>query len=391
MTPRTVAQRDGKSTDQLDRLSTSPTRERSQVNSDLAAKPKKNDDRVSDDVRFVVWYHCRTSLKFDAIALWYNATYPQANLSMDGVQAKAIFEKVKGGWDNKKRDFEHDRVPLPLDQGWHLCDHHMSCSNKLYQDRKTLMRNPKTRVAGIALMKEMVTTIWDGTWEELLQCPRDHENIQGGEFQNPTARSHHPDNVDQPIQDIQNNLKSRSPAHEHTRENTDNNQGGNTEGISGGHIAENGPDSWNDLTHHPFRYAVRWLGGPTVLLLFMNWFLKSLFILWLITDPLALPSPAANLQKFSPSWQEMSLMSYGGLSMLDDIQGWLVRETRMFRGIDEAPELSIIEGCTLAVAGMSAATGFAVWQDWRFKDTILEMSKIFRHHHSSPGANLTSS
>lgn len=375
MTPGTVARRDGRPTGQPPPLSARPARQQrqttsqSQVGRDLAVVTKDGDDWGPDDVRFVLWYHCRTSLKFDAIAAKYNATYAEADPIMNAADAEAIVDTVKLNWNQVKGELGQTQSPLPLDPGWHLCDHHMTCSEMCYEDKRTLMRHPRTRVGGIGLMKEIVTTIWSGSWEELLQCPRNHGGAQEGETANLAGGSTRSNTSQQRVPNDQHDRESRSPTRESARGNTDNNQVRNP----GGNNVEDEPDLWNDWSDHPFRYAVRLLGGPKVLWHFMGYFLRLLFLFWLVTDRPPLLPPAGHLHEASsPSREEFLLMVYGGWRMLDDIEKFLEFEVLIFRGVNEPPPLSIIQHIFWTIAGCMAASGFARWQGWVPKEMVLE-------------------
>lgn len=136
---------------------------------------------TAPDVRFVIWYHVRTVVSFDTIAAAFNATYPNNEIQMTGRHAEVIYQVVQSRWPGIKPDLRpNGHYPFPDADGWHPCDLGMCCAtlalNKERARRPCVMfKASNARVEGINGFRELATAIWEGSWEDLLLCPRAHE------------------------------------------------------------------------------------------------------------------------------------------------------------------------------------------------------------------------
>ncbi len=69
------------------------------------------------------------------------------------------------------------RWPRPVEVGWIPCDHGMGCAT-VAQDSQgrvpSVMRVSELRTRSGREIADMATTLWEGDWEELLLCPRNH-------------------------------------------------------------------------------------------------------------------------------------------------------------------------------------------------------------------------
>ncbi|EXJ89383.1 hypothetical protein A1O3_02450 [Capronia epimyces CBS 606.96] len=166
-------------------------------------KPKLSPDRISQhfyvpyntdnlnyadlewepcDTRFVLWYHLTTNLQADSIAIAYNVTFPDHPMDMTAEDAAGIVDMLEARFPLFKDDLTpHGHWQQPKDNGWAPCDHGMYCSTLAALDRKvSVMRNPQIRTRNDRGLAEMATALWQGTWQELLTCPRVHNNNDAG-------------------------------------------------------------------------------------------------------------------------------------------------------------------------------------------------------------------
>lgn len=359
-----------------------PIRPSSELTRRLTVTMHSGHEWTSGEVRFVLWYYCRTVLQFDSIATAYNSTYPQADPVMNSADAETIVEKVKLTWEQIKRHLETDHFPVPNSRGWHPCDHHMACSNMEREDQRTIMRNPKTRVAGVKLIKEILTTMWEGSWEELLQCPRNHEMAQEVNTDQLASGSHHSTNRENSTPLIGREQRAgglhrsntRDPSAQ-PRENSRNNQSSHQD-YHRGNADQSGLDQWRDARHHPFRFLVRTAGGPKVLYHFINVALKFVLFFSLTADwycawpeerGKSRPVPEKRfIRAAALSWESFLFMGYGGFRLLDDFLNFMKFEVLMFQGVDEPPPLSIVQKIFWSIVGVIAASGWAALQGWTF-------------------------
>jgi hypothetical protein len=135
-------------------------------------------------VRFVLWYHLTTYIPNDAIAAAFNVTFGADGggaPEMKAVNVQEIIDVIK----NRMKLIEDDiaerdlgRWPRPSEVGWIPCDHGMSCTTLSQASNGTMtsvMKSAEVRTRGAAEMAAMATGLWEGTWEDILQCPRGHK------------------------------------------------------------------------------------------------------------------------------------------------------------------------------------------------------------------------
>lgn len=127
--------------------------------------------------RFVLWFHLTTNLQFNSIAIAFNATFPDNLVEMAPEDAGDIFEVLEGRFPM----IRHQLLPdghwhKPKERGWTPCDHGMCCSKLAALGKRTpVTRSPKIRTRHERELAEMATALWQGTWAELLTCPRAHD------------------------------------------------------------------------------------------------------------------------------------------------------------------------------------------------------------------------
>ncbi|EXJ95298.1 hypothetical protein A1O1_00418 [Capronia coronata CBS 617.96] len=129
------------------------------------------------DTRFVLWFHLTTNLQFESIAIAFNSTYPDSTIQMTGEDVLSIVEVLQERfpliWDQLTPNGHWNK---PTERGWTPCDHGMYCTKMAALERKaSVNRNFKTRTRYERELAEMATTLWQGTWQELLTCPRVHD------------------------------------------------------------------------------------------------------------------------------------------------------------------------------------------------------------------------
>jgi hypothetical protein len=316
------------------------------------------------DVRFVIWYYCRTMLQFDSIATAYNSTYPEADLAMTCAEAEAIVETIKSNWAQIRQDLEPGHFATPEEWGWHPCDHLMTCTYNQAGNRQTVMRNLKTRVAGVKLIKEILTTMWHGSWEELLQCPRTHGILREAGLEQLNPELHHSDNKNSSVPPMASQLHhpgdrsfSVQPIAREDQISEQISLADDTDrsGFDDEHVAED----------HRFRRIVRRMGGPKVLYHFVNVTLGSIFLLSMLADwfrPVRKYNEPLRIEALT--LRPFVFMTYGGLVLLGDIRKFMKFEVLMFQGVEEPPPLSIFQKILWSILGIVAALIFSAWRGW---------------------------
>ncbi|KAI1607939.1 hypothetical protein EDD36DRAFT_423826 [Exophiala viscosa] len=130
------------------------------------------------DTRFVLWYHLTTILTFTSIAIAHNVTFPDDEPQMNERDVANIIEVVL---NNNVPLIKNDLAPnghwnRPTEQGWIPCDHEMICSKLAIQNRgrKSVMRNTECRTRSEREARGIAEMLWQGSWPEILSCPREH-------------------------------------------------------------------------------------------------------------------------------------------------------------------------------------------------------------------------
>lgn len=373
LTPGTIARRTRSTANQppvlVPRQNNRPTTPRlspDKVGRHFTIRFENGDEWAGRDVRFVLWYHCRTMLKFDSIATAYNATYPEADLAMTGADAETIVETIKSNWAQIKQDLEPGHFAFPENWGWHPCDHFMTCSYKQSANRKSVMRNLKTRVAGVKLIKEILTTMWQGSWEELLQCPRTHGILRevGLEQHNPELP--HSDERYSAVPPMAPQL--HHPADRDSLVSPMDRDNQMLDEISWGDDTDQSDfDEERNAEDHPFRWIVRLMGGPKVFYHFMSITLGSILLLSILADwfrPLH-PEQYTDLIRISAlDLRSFVFIAYGGLALLEGLLEFMKVEVLIFQGVEEPPPLSLSQKIHWSILGVGAALIFSAWQGW---------------------------
>ncbi|KIW72925.1 hypothetical protein PV04_01084 [Phialophora macrospora] len=137
-------------------------------------------------VRFVLWYHLTTYIPNDAIAAAFNVTFGAdggGDPEMKAVNVQEIIDVIK----NRMKLIEDEiaqrdlgRWPRPSEVGWTPCDHGMSCTTLAQASNGTMtsvMKGAEIRTRGAGEIAAMATGLWEGTWDEILQCPRRHKEV----------------------------------------------------------------------------------------------------------------------------------------------------------------------------------------------------------------------
>ncbi len=133
--------------------------------------------------RFVLWYYCTTTLSHPSIAIARNATFPDEEPEMDERDVHAIVETIL---DDRWQLIEPQlspggHFPKPTRGGWAPCDHGMCCSRVARSVRRTsVMRSPNIRTRRDQDVADKATKLWQGTWDELLSCSREHSASSDG-------------------------------------------------------------------------------------------------------------------------------------------------------------------------------------------------------------------
>ncbi|KAL2440942.1 hypothetical protein ABEF95_009481 [Exophiala dermatitidis] len=128
------------------------------------------------DTRFVFWYYLTTNLPFASIAIAFNSTYPDNVVEMSAEDAQGIVSSINVNFvffkDGLRRGGHWTRPDLV---GWAPCDHEMCCSKlAALENAVSVNRSPNPRTRQDQEIAEKATALWQGTWAELLTCPRDH-------------------------------------------------------------------------------------------------------------------------------------------------------------------------------------------------------------------------
>lgn len=360
LTPGTIARRTRSAAKQpaarLPRENVQRSRPRlspDKVGRHFTIKVDGGEEWAARDVRFVLWYYCRTVLKFDSIATAYNSTYPEAHNQMTAGEAEAIVETIKSNWARIKQDLEPGHFTFPEDWGWHPCDHLMICTSLQTGNRQTVMRNLRTRVAGVKLLKEILTSMWPGSWEELLQCPRTHNNLWEAELEQ-LRQSHHAGDRAFPVPPMveENQLLD-----------------GLLDEISlGDDTDQSALNQEYDADNHQLHWAVRTIGGPKVLYGSIEVFFTAIFLSWILADwfqPLHPEKTDHVLLRISVlDLKSFMFMLYGAGYFTIDFLQIIKVQVRVFHGVDEPPPVSFVQAVRGFAIGLAAALAFAAWQGW---------------------------
>jgi len=312
------------------------------------------------DVRFMLWYYCRTVLTFDSIATAYNSTYLEADNRLNAEEAEVVVETIKQAWPQIKQDLEPGHFALPDDWGWHPCDHLMNCNPRQTRERPTVMRGLKTRVAGVKLIKEILTTMWPGSWEELLQCPRSHQNFQDDELEHHSQQLHvkpHADHQDFPAPQMSEENKRVDRMLDEISLDDDTDESILIHGY--------------DVENQPFHRVVRAAGGPKALFVSIETFLKVTILISLLAhwcNPIHPEKTDCDLIRISAlDLESVVLMLCGGYSLVGTILNFLKIEVLVFHGADEPPPLTAAQKLRAITIGFIAAMVLASWQGWLFR------------------------
>jgi hypothetical protein len=135
-----------------------------------------------NEVRFVLWYHLTTRLSNVAIATIFNVTYDVGDGKVPEMQSgnvQLIIETVESRMEAIELEIARRQLgkwPRPTEQGWSLCDHDMVCATMAeVSDRKSVMRVAGLKTRRARERATMATGLWEGDWEETVQCPRKHK------------------------------------------------------------------------------------------------------------------------------------------------------------------------------------------------------------------------
>ncbi|KEF57612.1 uncharacterized protein A1O9_05530 [Exophiala aquamarina CBS 119918] len=360
LTPGTIAQRTRSAANQpvtrLPRDNSQQPRPRlspDKVGRHFTIKVVGGEEWAARDVRFILWYYCRTALKFDSIATALNSTYPEADNQMTAEEAEAIVETIKSDWPRIKQNLTPGHFAIPEDWGWHPCDHLMICTSQQTQDRQSVMRSPRTRVAGVKLIKEILTTLWPGSWEELLQCPRTHHNIREAELEL-LSQPRHIDNRGFLVPSMVQESRRLDLILDETSLGDDTDQ--------------SVLDHEHDAESHLFHWVVRVVGGPKVLYTSIEVFLMTTFWFSLIAHwcyPLRPEKTYQDLIRISAlNLESIVFMLYGAMNLVSGILKFLKIEVLVFHGVDESPPLPVTQKFRAVTIGVAAAFVLALWQGW---------------------------
>ncbi|KIV80380.1 hypothetical protein PV11_07881 [Exophiala sideris] len=128
------------------------------------------------DTRFVLWYHLTTILTFTSIAIAHNVTFPDDEPQMNERDVANIIEVVL---NNNVPQIKNDLAPnghwnRPTELGWIPCDHEMNCSKLANRDHRSVMRNTECRTRSEREARGIAEMLFQGSWPEILTCPREH-------------------------------------------------------------------------------------------------------------------------------------------------------------------------------------------------------------------------
>lgn len=130
-------------------------------------------------VRFILWYHYTTTLSESSIAIAFNITFGPSGIQMDNRNVRFIIDNIKLRFPLFKDELiARGHWPKPTYNGWSPCDHGMCCAGLAEASLQSIsvMRSSTLKYTMERDIVEMATTIWDGSWEEILSCPRYHPN-----------------------------------------------------------------------------------------------------------------------------------------------------------------------------------------------------------------------
>jgi hypothetical protein len=162
---------------------TSSTRQRPRLSHDRITAQFVVDTWTSRDSRFVLWYYLTTTLSYSSIAIARNAAFPDEVQDMDERDVYTIVEIIlHDRWQVIEPQLSPDgHFPKPIAAGWAPCDHGMCCSRlAMSAQRTSVMRSPNIRTRRDQGVADRATTLWHGTWDELLSCPRGHSGSSAG-------------------------------------------------------------------------------------------------------------------------------------------------------------------------------------------------------------------
>ena len=306
----------------------------------------------SSDVRFVLWYYCRTVLQYDAIATVYNSTYTEAEPQMSAAEVEAIIETIKLRWPSVKADLRPGHFAPPDSWGWYPCDHLMGCSGTEADGKKSVIRNTKSRVFGIKWIREVLTTIWEGSWEELLQCPRNHDVFEDQETSEEGLVI--VDAIEEASVSDQLSARGRAESEISSAEEED-----EWEASDG--------DPLDDIQDEPLRHLIRLVGGPKPFYQFVQITLGAVLLFSILADWFR-PLPPAAMAK-APRISTLDLksfcfMMYGAFALLRWFLNMLKTQMLVFRGVDRPPPLTTTEKIEWFFLGVIVAIGFAMWKGW---------------------------
>ncbi|KIW90292.1 uncharacterized protein Z519_08936 [Cladophialophora bantiana CBS 173.52] len=134
-------------------------------------------------VRFVMWYYLTTSLPYESIAVAFNVTFAGDDEAgrMEARNAEKIVELVNLRYILIKDELAaRGQWPRPTEQGWAPCDHGMCCATLAEMAGNgrmaSVMRSVDLKTRMARKLADMAMGLWDGDWEEILQCPRKHKD-----------------------------------------------------------------------------------------------------------------------------------------------------------------------------------------------------------------------
>ncbi|RVX75677.1 hypothetical protein B0A52_00033 [Exophiala mesophila] len=299
---------------------------------------------LASDVRFVVWYHVRTVLSFDTIAAAFNSTYPNTETQMTGRDAEAMYETAQTRWPEIKPHLQPGgHYPFPDGDGWHPCDLGMCCATLAFRDmsRPCVMLKSKARLKGINLFRELATCIWEGSWENLLRCPRVHWPNEGHPSDDLVPTSLIPDN-----HGPSSRLGARSIAYSMI----------NTLPQRTYHSHESSQSVKSQHQPHPSLGLL--LGKPRTIFLVVDMTLRCIMLIWLskmiVLLSQARTMPSLMLHKVYCT----TFFAVIGANICLDVQ------MLIFSGIDSSPPLSgqniVINMCLVYLM----AGTFVAWNGW---------------------------
>ena len=103
---------------------------------------------------------------------------------MEGANVQMIIDTVKSRTKAIKRELSEREIfglwPRPVEVGWSPCDHGMVCATLAETGggrRVSVMRASGLKTRAAMETASMATDLWEGSWDDLIMCPRKHEEV----------------------------------------------------------------------------------------------------------------------------------------------------------------------------------------------------------------------